>query len=209
MNEKDYCKFVFLGLVNLLSLLFSIIIIISASNIKSKKGILEVQNPSCFDIKSLKDIIDNHYSGVAALFSFHVILFVFFFIFLFLLAFCRNKDDENIVIIPQNMNRIIIFGNNTERNMIENRNENTEQNQSQENNGNGNLNPEYLIKAICASVILCQMFYLIELILIGVLHYKINAIEILDCKVFYIKVFSMSSTFACSGRIPEALPLPY
>ena len=108
MNEKDYCKFVFLGLVNLLSLLFSIIIIISASNIKSKKGILEVQNPTCFDIKSLKDIIDNHYSGVAALFSFHVILFVFFFIFLFLLAFCRNKDDENIVIIPQNMNRIIM-----------------------------------------------------------------------------------------------------
>ena len=183
MNEKDYCKFVFLGLINLLSLLFSIVIIISASNIKSKKNILVLQNPTCFDIEYLKGIIDNHYSGIAALFSFNVIIFAFFILFLILFAFCRNKDDENSINLPQDANPIITYGFNTARNMIENRNENNVQNQYQENNGN--INPEYLIKAICASVILCQMFYLIELILIGVFHYKINAIEIFDCKIFY------------------------
>ena len=52
MNEKDYCKYVFIGLANLLSFLFSIVIIISASNIKSKKEILEEQSPDCFGNKN-------------------------------------------------------------------------------------------------------------------------------------------------------------
>ena len=182
MNEKDYCKYVFIGLANLLSFLISIVIIISASNIKSKKKILEEESPDCFGNKNVKNIINKHYSGIAALFSFHVIILFFFFIFLFLFIFSyyKNKDDENRVIRHQIKNQVITNEIYTERNMTENRNENDQ-------NIICNINQQHLIKAICFSVILCQLFYLIELILIAVLHYKIKAIKIYDCSILYKK----------------------
>ena len=175
MNEKDYCKFVFIGLVNLLSFLFSIVFIISASNIKSKKEILEEQSPDCFGNKNINGIINNHYRGIAALFSFHVIILFFFFIFLFLFSYCRNKDDEDRVVRYQIANQNITNEINTERNMTENKVE----------FNNNNINPQHLIKAISFSVILCQILHLIELILIAVIYYKIKAIEIYDCTILY------------------------
>jgi hypothetical protein len=177
MNEKDYCKIVFLGLINILSFLFSIVVIISASNIKLKKEILEEQSPECFGNNNVKSIIDNHYKGIAALFSFQVILFFLFFLFVIIFVFYKYLDDENKIIRYQNDNQVITNEIFTERNINENN----------DKKYNCDIDPQHLVKGFCFSVILCQIIYLIELILIAVLHYKINAIEISDCSILYKK----------------------
>jgi len=55
MKEKDYCKLISFGLANLLSFLFSIVILTSAYNNKTK---IKNEN-SCYINSNLNNIIDN------------------------------------------------------------------------------------------------------------------------------------------------------
>ena len=91
MEEKDYCKLVFLGLINLLSFLFSIVFLISSYNIKSKEEIEGIKYTCSYEAENL---IDNHYKGNLALFVLQVFCFAFFFIFS-MGYFYFNEKDEN------------------------------------------------------------------------------------------------------------------
>ena len=173
MDEKDYCKLVFLGLVNLLSLLFSIIFTISAFNIKSKK---KMHNDKCFYNENLENIINKNYNVTAALFSFHVICF-YFFIFFIVLYYFVEKDE----------NKIIRFQNNNQP--LENENEESDRNMNENKCEKNKIEPRHLMLLMILSLILCQLFYLIELILVPVLYYKIEGIDNDNCKEVYKKNF--------------------
>ena len=152
MDEKDYCKLVFLGLINLLSFLFSIVFLICSYNIKSKEEIEGIKYV-CSD--EIQNLIDNHYKGNLALFIFEVLCFIFFFVSLMTYFYLIEKEENEAKIIRyQAVN-----------NAAENVNDYTI---------NQNKNKSCMKKIMIIMLILCQVFYLIELILVPVLYYKLN-----------------------------------
>lgn len=161
MNEKDYCKLVFLGLVNLLSFIFSTIFFTSASNIKSMKDSEVKDDDTC----KIFGIINNHFTSNKVLFIFQVFWFVIFFL-LAMSYYKKNEKEENKVIIYQNINPHI------EENI----------NQPESNNNNNQI---YIKKAMIVMFIFCQVFYAIKLILVPVFFYKIKLIPDEECITFY------------------------
>jgi len=149
MNEKDYCKFVFLGLINLLSFLFSIIVFTFSYNVKSNIGIEVI----CSNESG--NLINNHHKSNLALFIFQVFFFVFFFLLLMTYYYLIEKDENEAKLIRYQ----------AVDPSIENRSDSTR---------NKNINQSCVMKAMIVMFILCQIFYIIELILVPVFYYKIN-----------------------------------
>jgi len=160
MKERDYCQLVFLGLINLLSFLFSTIFFVSASNIKSMKDSEVTDDDAC----KIFGIINNHFTSNEVLFSFQVIwLFIFF-----ILAMSYYKiyeKEDNKVITYQNINPHI------EENI----------NVPETNN---NKKPSYLKRAMIVMFIFSQAFYAIKLILVPVFYYKIKLNPDEECETF-------------------------
>ena len=150
MNEKDYCKFVFLGLINLLSFLFSIIVFTFSYNVKSNEGIKVI----CSNESG--KLINNHHKSNLALFILQVFFFVFFFIFLMTYYYLIEKDENEAKLIKYQ----------AVDSSTKNRNDDCER--------NFNINQSCIMKAMIVMFILCQIFYIIELILVPVFYYKIN-----------------------------------
>ena len=152
MEEKDYCKLVFLGLINLLSFLFSIVFLISSYNIKSKEEIEGIKY-TCSD--EAENLIDNHYKGNLALFILQVICFIFFFIFLMTYFFLIEKEENEAKLIKYQAVNAPAENGNDYKNVT-------------------NTYQSCMMKAMIVMLIFCQIFYLIELILVPVLYYKLN-----------------------------------
>jgi hypothetical protein len=178
MEEKEYCKIVLFGLVNLLSLLFSMVFFISAYNIQSKKieeveVTLEIGSDN-FDenvkdeIEDFNNIINNHYISNLVLFIFQIIWFSLFFLFL-MIYYCRSEKDEQKIIKYQNIDPPIVNENGSERNINSNRIK------------NNNKNHGCLMKSMIVMLTFCQAFYIIELIFVPALYYKIESIPTIDC----------------------------
>jgi hypothetical protein len=165
MNEKDYCKIVFLGLINLLSFLFSIIFFISSSSIKSKE---EIERDIFNCSEEMGNLIDNHYKGNLALFVLQVFCFAFFFIFLMAYFYFNEKDENEARIIRyQSINPSTEIRNDSERNI--------------------NSKQSCMMKAMIVVFIFCQAFYAIKLILVPVIYYKININPNNECKNIILK----------------------
>lgn len=163
MNEKDYCKIVFLGLINLLSFLFSIIFFISSSSIKSKE---EIERDIFNCPEEIGNLIDNHYKGNLALFVLQVFCFAFFFIFSMGYFYFNEKDENEARLIRyQAINPSTEIRNDSERNI--------------------NSKQSCMMKAMIVVFIFCQAFYAIKLILVPVFFYKIKLIPDEECITFY------------------------
>lgn len=161
MNQKEYCKIIFIALVNLLSFLFSLIFLISAYNIQSKKeseGIRLI----CFN-ESVPGLIDNNKKSNLALFIFEVFWFAGFFA-ISMFYYYKNGGDETRIIRYQTVDS----PRESERN-TENKKENSQL-------------LSYMNKAMIVLFVLCQIFYAIQIILATVLYYKINLIPDNICK---------------------------
>lgn len=174
MKAENFCKIFILSLLSFISFLISTVFLTSLNNIKSQSLFFYIYNTYGFKKDDYK-VYSSYYNGIASLFSFILISFLLFAGGLVYLIKVDKMDSENNAI------EIRVIGNNNRNNQIQSSERISPYNNSLDDVSNSNdINtqpdsfeqykvPKYIL---IYSFIVNHFLYLIELIVICVLHQK-------------------------------------
>ena len=171
MQDDEFCQFFLYTLVNLICFLLSTIFLTSLRNVKSQLKLLKINENEAFVS------FGNSYTGIAVLFSFHLIGFV---LFMFIITCTIIDVTDKITNVIKGGNKV------NEVNIRQNNNVNTEERLNNNdinihtinniNNSNNNKDDKYiddcLFRTMLFIFIFCQLMFFLEVIILTVYHSK-------------------------------------